>query len=124
MIVKELLYTKEHEWVKTEGDAALIGITEYAKDQLGDIVFVEMPEPGAKITQSNTFGAVESVKAVSDLYAPVTGEVIENNSALSDTPELINEDPYGKGWIIKARLENKAELEGLLKPEDYEKIIS
>lgn len=124
MAPKDLLYTKEHEWIKKDGSNAVIGITEYAKNQLGDIVFVELPDIGKKLQQMSTFGVVESVKAVSDLYAPISGEVIEVNSELANKPELIGEDPYGKGWIVKIKVENEAELLNLIKPEDYEKMTN
>jgi len=124
MAPKDLLYTKEHEWIKKEGANAIVGITEYAKNQLGDIVFVELPDIGKKLEQMSTFGVVESVKAVSDLYSPISGEVVEVNSALSDKPELIGEDPYGKGWIVKLKISDEAELSNLIKPEDYEKMTN
>jgi glycine cleavage system H protein len=98
----ELKYTREHEWAKVEGDRARIGITAFAQEQLGDVVFVELPKVGAKVTAMKTFGVVESVKAVSDLFAPVTGEVVEVNTDLAKTPELVNSDPYGKGWKLTA----------------------
>ena len=115
-----LQYTKSHEWVRTEGNTATIGITDHAQDELGDVVFVELPDEGASFDAGESFGTVESVKAVSDLYAPVGGEVIEVNSALNDTPEKINEDPYGEGWIVKLRTSADADL---LSPEEYEKIL-
>ena len=113
-------YTKSHEWVRTEGETATIGITEHAQDELGDVVFVELPEPGATFEAGDPFGTVESVKAVSDLYAPVAGEVAEVNSSLGDTPEKINEDPYGEGWIVKLRTSGEADL---LSAEEYEKVL-
>jgi glycine cleavage system H protein len=115
-----LQYTKSHEWVRTEGNTATIGITDHAQDELGDVVFVELPDEGATFDAGESFGTVESVKAVSDLYAPVGGEVVEVNSALNDTPEKINEDPYGEGWIVKLRTSADADL---LSPEEYEKIL-
>lgn len=123
MVPKDLLYTKEHEWIKKDGAVAAIGITEYAKNQLGDIVFVELPAVGKKLAQMSTFGVVESVKAVSDLYSPISGEVVEVNSELSANPELIGQDPYGKGWIIKVKPENEAEFANLVKSEEYEGMI-
>jgi glycine cleavage system H protein len=115
----DLAYSKEHEWVRVEGSRATIGITSFAADELGDIVFVELPEPGSGLTQFRTFGVIESVKAVSDLYAPVTGEVVEVNEALRDAPELLNSDPFGEGWIIRVELADAGELESLLDAEAY-----
>ncbi len=119
-VPEDLKYTKSHEWVRTEGDTATVGITEHAQDELGDVVFVELPETGTTLEAGDTFGAVESVKAVSDLYAPVGGEVVEVNEALNDAPEKINEDPYGDGWILKLSTIGDADL---LSPEDYQKVI-
>ena len=119
-IPEDLQYTKSHEWVRIEGDTATIGITDHAQDELGDIVFVELPEEGDTFDAGESFGTVESVKAVSDLYAPVGGEVVEVNSALEDAPENINEDPYGEGWIVKLRTTDEADL---LSPEEYEKVV-
>ena len=119
-IPEDLQYTKSHEWVRTEGDTATIGITDHAQDELGDVVFVELPDEGATFDTGESFGTVESVKAVSDLYAPVGGEVFEVNSALEDAPEKINEDPYGEGWIVKLRTTDEADL---LSPEEYEKVV-
>ncbi len=116
----ELQYTKTHEWVRMEGDTATIGITEHAQDELGDVVFVELPEEGRTLGAGEAFGAVESVKAVSDLYAPLAGEVVGVNEALGDSPEKINEDPYGDGWILKIRVSGEADL---LSAEAYEKLI-
>jgi glycine cleavage system H protein len=117
-IPEDLQYTKSHEWVRTEGDTATIGITDHAQDELGDVVFVELPDEGATFDTGESFGTVESVKAVSDLYAPVGGEVFEVNSALEDAPEKINEDPYG--WIVKLRTTDEADL---LSPEEYKKVV-
>jgi len=115
-----LKYSKEHEWVMMiEDDVALIGITEYAQSELGDVVYVELPEVGEKITKDDPFGSVESVKAVSDLFAPVSGTVIEVNDSLSDNPELVNEDFYGDGWMIKVQISDKEELKDLLAPDEY-----
>jgi len=122
-IPKDLRYTKEHEWVKTEGDLATVGITDYAQGELGDIVFVELPEAGASTTQSKPFGTVEAVKAVSDLYAPLSGTVEEINGDLDQEPELINQDCYGKGWMIKIKLSDKSEIDNLLSADDYEKEV-
>jgi glycine cleavage system H protein len=115
----DLRYSKEHEWVRSEGDGATIGITSFAADELGDIVFVELPEVGATLGQFATFGVVESVKAVSDLYAPVSGEVTEVNEALRDAPELLNSDPFGGGWIAKVSLADPSELERLMDAAAY-----
>jgi glycine cleavage system H protein len=120
-VPEELQYTKSHEWVRTEDDTATVGITNYAQEELGDIVFVELPEEGATFEAGEPFGTVESVKAVSDLYSPVGGEVVEVNEALNDNPEKINEDPYGDGWIIKLR--TSGEGPGLLSASDYEKLL-
>ena len=117
-------YTKEHEWVKIDGDVAVVGITHHAQDQLGDVVFVELPKSGAKVHASKSFGTVESVKAVSDIYAPLTGEVAEINEDLVDAPETLNEDPHGKGWLVKIKFSDKAELAGLMSPEDYNAYVS
>jgi glycine cleavage system H protein len=119
-VPEELQYTRSHEWVRTEGDTATIGITDYAQDELGDIVFVELPEEGANFDAGDSFGTVESVKAVSDIYTPVGGEVVEVNEALNDTPEKINEDPYGDGWIIKLRVSGEGDL---LSASDYEQFL-
>ena len=120
VVPEDLLYTKSHEWVRTEGDAATIGITDHAQNELGDVVFVELPEEGDTFDAGEPFGTVESVKAVSDLYTPVGGEVVEVNSALEDAPEKINKDPYGEGWIVKLRISEEADL---LSPEEYEKVV-
>ena len=124
MVPTDLRYTKDHEWVRVEGDAATIGITAYAADQLGDIVFVELPDPGRSLDQFAAFGVVESVKAVSDLFAPVSGEVTEANADLGRNPELVNSDPYGAGWMIKVRLADQAHVDGLLDPEAYDSLIA
>jgi len=115
----DLAYSREHEWVRVEGSRATIGITSFAADELGDIVFVELPEVGATLTQFGTFGVVESVKAVSDLYAPVSGAVIEVNDALREAPELLNSDPFGEGWIARVELSETSELDALLDAEAY-----
>ena len=119
----ELLYTKEHEWVKVEGDVATVGITDYAQDQLGDIIYVELPEVGRKVKQMEAVATVEAVKTAADVYSPVSGEVIETNAKLSEKPELLNEDPYGEGWMFKLKMENPEELKNLLSPEEYRKLI-
>jgi glycine cleavage system H protein len=115
----DLRYSKEHEWVRAEGMRATIGITSFAADELGDIVFVELPEVGTSLKQFRTFGVVESVKAVSDLYSPVSGEVVEMNEALRDAPELLNSAPFGEGWILKVELADPSELEALMDATAY-----
>jgi glycine cleavage system H protein len=115
----DLRYSKEHEWVRVEEGRATIGITSFAADELGDIVFVELPEVGAALSQFGTFGVVESVKAVSDLYAPVSGEVLEVNDALREAPELLNSDPFGEGWIARVALSDPGEAEALMDAEAY-----
>lgn len=115
----DLRYSKEHEWVRADDGNATIGITSFAADELGDIVFIELPEAGAQLTQFGTFGVVESVKAVSDLYSPVSGTVVEVNEALRDAPELLNSDPFGEGWIARVELGDAAELEGLMDADAY-----
>jgi glycine cleavage system H protein len=117
-------YTKEHEWVDVKGDVAAIGITDYAQHELGDVVFVELPKVGTKIEAGKTFGTVESVKAVSDIYAPASGEVVEANDVLHNTPEKINTDPHAAGWLIKIRLANPAEISGLMDAAAYEAYIA
>jgi glycine cleavage system H protein len=119
-VPEDLQYTKSHEWVRTDGDTATIGITDHAQDELGDVVFVELPDEGATFDAGESFGTVESVKAVSDIYTPVGGEVVEVNSSLEDAPEKINDDPYGEGWIVKLRTSGEADL---LSPEEYEKVV-
>src|SRR5262245_60926755 len=113
-IPAELRYTRDHEWARQEGDRIRVGITAYAQEQLGDVVFVELPKVGAKVTQRQSFGVVESVKAVSDLFAPISGEVVELNAELPTTPETVNQDPYGRGWMILIRPSNPAEWGELL----------
>lgn len=117
-------YTKEHEWIRAEGDVATVGITDYAQHELGDVVYVELPKPGAKLNAGQSFGTVESVKAVSDIYAPVSGEVTEVNSSLRDAPETINKDPHGKAWLIKLKLANSAEVSKLMTASAYEAFIA
>ena len=124
MVPTDLRYTKDHEWVRIEGDAATVGITDYAANQLGDIVFVELPDAGKALEQHATFGVVESVKAVSDLFVPISGEVSESNSALTGSPELVNSDPYGDGWMIKLRPAKQEEVEDLLDAAAYEALIA
>jgi glycine cleavage system H protein len=120
----ELKYTREHEWAKVEGDRARVGITAFAQEQLGDVVFVELPKVGAKVTAMKAFGVVESVKAVSDLFAPVTGEVVEVNGELPKKPELVNSDPYGQGWMLVIRMGNPKDVDSLLSAADYEKFTA
>jgi len=119
-VPEELQYTRSHEWVRTEGDTATIGITDYAQEELGDIVFVELPEEGATFDAGDSLGTLESVKAVSDIYTPVGGEVVDVNSALDDSPEKINEDPYGEGWIAKLSVSDEGDL---LSASDYEQLL-
>lgn len=120
---RDCKYSKEHEWVRFEGGLATVGITDYAQDQLGDMVYVELPPLGEILTQFEPFGVVESVKAASDLYAPLSGEVLEVNEELSDHPEFVNEDPYGKGWMIKIEPSDTSELDNLLTAEEYEEYL-
>lgn len=117
-----VFYTKDHEWAKSEGEVVLVGITDYAQDQLGDIVFVEMPESGDSFGEGDEFGTLESVKAVSELYLPIAGEIVESNEALEDTPELLNQDPYG-GWIVRIKPENADDLKKLLSKDEYLQIL-
>ena len=121
---KEFRYTKEHEWISAKGDTATIGITEYAQHELGDVVFVELPAAGSKVTAGKTFGTVESVKAVSEIYAPVSGEVVEANTELHNKPETINSDPHGAGWLIKVKLANPVEVNSLMDAAAYEAYIA
>jgi glycine cleavage system H protein len=116
-------YTKEHEWIEAKGDAATIGITDYAQHELGDVVFVELPAAGTKLASGKTFGSIESVKAVSEIYAPASGEVVSANSDLQNKPETINNDPHGAGWLVKVKLANPAELSGLMDAAAYEAYI-
>ncbi len=120
---EELKYTKEHEWITTEGDIVTIGITDYAQDSLGDIVYLELPDEGSSVSKDDTFGVVESVKAVSDLYSPATGEVIEVNDALVDSPEVINDDPYGEGWMLKVQVDGEGALTDTMTSEEYKKYV-
>jgi glycine cleavage system H protein len=120
-----LLYSKDHEWVKLEGDVATVGITDYAQASLGDIVYVELPRLGAELTQFNSIGVVESVKAVSDIFTPVGGEVTETNPAIENDPALVNRDPFGEGWLYRVKLADAAEArQTLMSPDDYEKLIA
>jgi len=116
-------YSKDHEWLKLDGDTAVMGITDFAQKQLGDVVYVELPAVGAELTVHQTVGVIESVKAVSDIYSPISGKVVEVNSALNDGPETLNQDPHGKGWIIKLVIKDKSELDNLLSASEYEKYV-
>jgi len=120
ILPEELLYTENHEWVRVEGSHAALGITDYAQSQLKDIVFVEMPEIGSNFKRGESLGVVESVKTVADLYSPVTGRVLETNATLRDHPQFVNEDPYGKGWVVRMELGDREELQGLLSAKDYQ----
>jgi len=122
-IPNDIKYTKEHEWVSLDGETATIGITDYAQSQLGDIVFVEFPDINSEINQNETFGVIEAVKTVADLFAPVSGEIIEVNSSLEDSPNFINSDPYGSGWIIKVKINDSNEYNGLMTSNVYEEHI-
>jgi len=120
----DLKYTRDHEWAKQEGERIRVGITAFAQEQLGDVVFVELPKVGAKVSQRQAFGVVESVKAVSDLFAPVSGEVTEVNAELPGAPETVNQDPYGRGWMIVVKSSNASEWNQLLTPAQYEEFIA
>jgi glycine cleavage system H protein len=124
MAAADLRYTKDHEWVKVDGDTATIGVTDFAASQLGDVVFVDLPEVGRTVEQFAAFGVVESVKAVSDLYAPVSGEVLEVNADLSGKPELVNSDPFGAGWMIRVRIADSTQVAGLLDAATYKKLTA
>jgi glycine cleavage system H protein len=124
MYPEDLHYTKQHEWVRVSGDVGVVGITDYAQKELGDIVYVDLPRAGTKVEEAKVMGSVESVKAVSDLYSPVSGEVIELNDALASAPEKLNESPYGDGWLVKIRLSVPDEIKGLLSAADYEKYVA
>jgi len=119
----ELKYTKEHEWIKVEGDEVTVGITDFAQKQLTDIVFVELPEKGKVFDKDSQMAVVESVKSVSDLFAPLSGEIVDVNSKLTDTPDLINNDPYGDGWFVKIKIKDKSELDSLMTLEQYEESV-
>jgi glycine cleavage system H protein len=123
MVPENLRYTKDHEWIRVEGDSGIIGITDHAQEELGDIVYVELPKVGAKLEQSSSFGSVESVKAVSDIYCPVSGEVVEVNPALAESPEKVNDDAYGNGWLIKLKLGNPAQVDQLMTAAQYTEYI-
>jgi len=119
----DLRYTKEHEWVRVEGDTGTIGITDYAQDQLGDVVYLDLPAAGASVSQHEKMGEIESVKAVSDLYSPVSGEITEVNQEAVDSPELVNNDAYGRGWMIKVRLANPSDVDALMPADEYEAFV-
>ncbi len=123
MYPEEFLYTKEHEWIRTDGSIGTIGITDHAQKELGDIVFVDLPKPGAHVAAKEVFGTVESVKAVSDIYSPVTGEVIAVNSKLQERPEMLNADPHGNAWLIRVQLSDGRETESLMTAEEYETYV-
>ena len=120
----ELRYTDQHEWVRVDGDVAIVGVTDYAQHELGDVVFVELPKKGTKVTAGKSFGTVESVKAVSEIYAPISGEVVDINTELLNTPEKINTDPHGAAWLVKLRIANAAETSKLMDAAAYEKFIA
>ncbi len=119
-VPEELHYSKDHEWVSVSGDTATIGITDYAQDSLGDVVYVELPKPGDEFATNESFGSVESVKAVSEVFTPVSGEVTEINESLADEPETVNSDPYGKGWMIRVKMANPGQVDSLLTAAEYE----
>lgn len=122
-IPENLKYTRDHEWIRVEGDQAVVGITDFAQGELGDVVFVEIETEGESLEKGEIFGTVEAVKTVSDLFMPVSGEVVEVNEALADTPELVNKDPYGEGWMIKIKIADETELGELISAADYQKMI-
>jgi len=122
-IPEDIQYTEEHEWILVEDDVAIVGITDFAQGELGDVVFVELPQAGDLVQQLEPFGTIEAVKTVADLFAPLSGEVVEVNTLLEDSPHLINEDPYGEGWIIKIKISDQVELENLLTAEDYANLV-
>ncbi len=118
-IPEELKYSKDHEWVKVDGDVATVGITDYAQDSLGDVVYVELPNEGENFKSHDAFGSVESVKAVSEIFTPIAGEIVETNEGLNDAPEVVNDDPYGDAWLVKIKMDNSGELDELLSSEEY-----
>lgn len=123
MYPETLRYSKDHEWVRIEGDVCVIGITHYAQDELGEVVFVEIPEPGQEFDAHEEIGTIESVKAVAEFFTPVAGEIVEANEALADSPELINRDPHGEGWLVKVRFGAQSDLDGLMDSAAYEKFL-
>lgn len=122
-IPEELKYSKDHEWVSVEDDVATIGITDYAQEALGDVVYVELPGEGENFDSHDAFGSVESVKAVSEIFTPVAGEIIESNEDLNDTPEVVNDDPYGDAWLVKVKMDNSGEVDALLSAEEYAEFL-
>lgn len=123
-VPQDLKYTKDHEWVRVEGDVVTIGVTDFAQGELGDVVFVEIETEGENLDVEEVFGTIEAVKTVSDMFMPVSGEVIEINESLEDAPDTVNKDPYGKGWMIKVKMNDSSELDALLSPEEYSKLIN
>ncbi len=123
-IPEHLRYSKDHEWVLVEGDVATVGITDYAQHSLGDVVYIDFPRAGDKFAAHEAFGSVESVKAVSEVFIPIGGEVVEINESLNDTPEAVNSDPYGTGWMVKVKMDNPGEADGMLSGEEYEEFLS
>lgn len=123
MYPDNLYYTKDHEWLRLEGEEAVVGITDFAQKQLGDIIYVDLPQPGKVLEAHQAVGSVESVKSVSDIYSPVSGEVVAVNSELAQTPDLINKDPHGQGWIVRLKIKDRSELNNLMKAADYEKYL-
>jgi glycine cleavage system H protein len=119
----ELRYTKEHEWIRVKGTEAEVGITDYAQGELGDVIFVELPQTGSKLAQMKPFGTIDAVKTVSDLFAPVTGEVVAVNDSLQSNPALVNQSPYEKGWMVRIKLDNPSEVDALLSAADYQKLL-
>lgn len=122
-VPEDIKYTREHEWIRIDGEEAVIGVTDYAQDQLGEIVYVELPQEGEEFSMGDAFGVVESVKSVNDIFAPISIHITECNDPLSENPETLNDDPYGEGWMVKARVLNSEELEGLLSNTEYEAYI-
>lgn len=120
----DLKFSKEHEWVRVDGDVVVIGISDFAQDQLGEVVYVDLPSAGDSLTAGDTFGEIESVKSVSELYAPITGEVLEANDALGDTPEIVNQDPYAEGWMVKVKLADAADLDELMVAAEYDAFVA
>jgi len=123
MYPDDYYYTKDHEWIKVEGEQATVGITDFAQKQLGDVVYVEMPKVGTSLAFHQSLGVIESVKAVSDVYSPISGEVVELNAELNDSPELVNQDPHGKGWIVRIKIKDEAELQKLMSASEYETFL-
>jgi glycine cleavage system H protein len=122
-VPKDLRYTKEHEWIRPKQGEVEVGVTDYAQGELGDVIFVDLPAPGTKVEQMKAFGSIDAVKTVSDLFAPVTGEIVAVNEALKDNPALVNQSPYGDGWMVRIRVETPAEIDGLLTADAYEKLL-